>query len=144
MPRAGAQTMRARLMRVQLRRAWHVLRSLKSLVFASRAMAPPCRYPRPPSPSPKNAVRTSLWVEHIWMCHLRLSMVSHMALYLWHVTTFRVIFLTLCNGEDPHHYTMQQPLQWQINSQPSPPFYMPLHISSKIGLCKGSDWLHSW
>ena len=33
------------------------------------AMAPPRRRPRPPSPSPKDAVvHPSIWVEHIWMC----------------------------------------------------------------------------
>ena len=57
------------------------------------AMAPPHRRPRPPSPSPKNAViYPSIWVEHIWMCQ---TVWCKYGLYLWYVTTFRRTFLSV-------------------------------------------------
>ena len=64
-------------------------------------MAPPYHRPRPPAPSPKNAIiRTS-----IWMCQ------THTWLYgLWyvHVTTFHVTFLSMthhiCTNVRTHVY----------------------------------------
>ena len=56
-------------------------------------MAPLRCCPRPPSPLPKDTViHPSIWVKHIWTCQ---TVWHTYGLYLWYVTTFHVIFLSV-------------------------------------------------
>ena len=71
--RQCADYARARHMLVLVRRVWHVLcfavGEASCLVFVvSKPRWPPCRRPRPPSPSPKNAVVRDLSESSVSEC----------------------------------------------------------------------------